>query len=68
MIKFVEWVLGRRADELKAEAADAEQDVQVSRALRTNAERIGRAQRLELAQNHFGDRIAAALEPRGYKA
>lgn len=66
MIKFVKWVLGRRVRELDAETADAEQDVRVSRALRTNAEQIGKRQRIALANNHFGERMAAALEPRGY--
>ena len=66
MIKLVEWLLGQhRAEELRTERAEAERDVAVSRTLRHNAERLGPALRAELAVNHFGERMAAALEPRG---
>lgn len=66
MIKFVEWVLGRHADDLRAEQVAAEQDVAVSKVLRANAERHGAMARRLLAENHFGERMAAALEPRGW--
>ena len=63
------WFRGRVTDDedarLTAEADAAETDVQVSRSARKWAERVGAEQRAALVYNHFGERMAAALEPRG---
>jgi hypothetical protein len=54
MIRFVEWLLGRRVTQLEDEHRAAEQDVKVSRLLRASSERIGAEQRRRLAANGFG--------------
>jgi hypothetical protein len=61
MIKWVEWLLGRRADALKDEHTAAVQDVQMSRALRASSERIGAEQRRRLARDGFGAAFEAAF-------
>lgn len=61
MIKLVEWLLGHRADALQDEHSAAEEDVQVSRALRASATRIGTEQRRRLAANGFGAAFEAAF-------
>lgn len=67
MIKFVEWLLGRaHTERLHDERKQAEEDVKVSRVLRSNAERIGPELRRRLAANHFGEDMAAALHQRGW--
>lgn len=67
MIKFVEWLLGYTASErLHEERAHADEDLKISRALRTHAERVGPAMRRRLAENHFGEGITEALHQRGW--
>jgi hypothetical protein len=61
MIKFVEWLLGQRANDIKDEHSAAVEDVQVSRALRASSERIGAEQRRRLARNGFGAAFEAAF-------
>lgn len=53
--------LDRQLDEATQQHAEAQ-------AYRARAERIGPHIRRELATNHFGERMAAALEPRGYRS
>jgi hypothetical protein len=69
-MRLWDWFRDRRVtpddeERLTAEADFAETDVQVSRAARQWAERVGAEQRRQLGHNHFGERMAAALEPRG---
>ena len=66
MISIVRWLLGSTANDLDVERDEAEQDVLTSKALRANAELQGRASLKFLADNHFGERMAAALEPKGW--
>jgi len=80
MIRFVQRWLGRKSaanterarvtaetDDLDDRRAEAIQQRTEARAARRRAERLGPAIRAELEKNHFGERMAAALEPRGYK-
>lgn len=73
MIRLAEWLLGRRRDAPKVDTArldsalaEATEQRAEARAYRQRAERIGPGIREELRKNHFGERMAEALEPRGY--
>lgn len=73
MIRLVELLLGRhrntpevdtkRLDRVLAEATEQQAE---ARTVRRRAEREGPGIREELRKNHFGERMAEALEPRGY--
>lgn len=73
MIRLVELLLGRRRDEPKVDTkrldhvlAEATEQRAEARTVRRRAEREGPGIREELRKNHFGERMAEALEPRGY--
>lgn len=69
MIKLIEWLLGtHRTEELRAAEEYAAEDVQVSRAMRAHAERLGPALRFELGENSWGDRIRSALHQKGWES
>jgi hypothetical protein len=53
--------------DLDQRLTEAAQQRTEARAARRRAEHLGPAIRAELEKNHFGERMAAALEPRGYK-
>lgn len=61
MNKFVEWLLGHHITKLEDENSAAEQDVKVSWALRSSAERIGAEQRRRLQRNGLGKAFEAAF-------
>lgn len=73
MIRLVEWILGRDRHapepdtaELDARFAEATEQRAEAQTARRRAERVGPGIRAELEKNHFGERMAAALEPRGW--
>ena len=73
MIRLVEWLLGRArhapeldTTELDEAYAEATEQRAEARLARRSAERDGPVIRAELNKNHFGERMAAALEPRGW--
>lgn len=69
MIKLIEWMLGTdKAEELRTAERNADRDVQVSRALREHAERVGPTLRFELGANSWGDRIRSALHQEGWES
>lgn len=73
MIRLMEWLLGRHRDapeidttHLDNALAEATEQRAEARSFRRRAERDGPSIREELRKNHFGERMAEALEPRGY--
>ncbi len=73
MIRLLELLLGRRRDvpeidttRLDSALAEATEQQAEARVFRRRAERLGPGFREELRKNHFGERMAEALEPRGY--
>jgi hypothetical protein len=74
MIKLVEWLLGRHPDGpaapdttvLDARFAEATEQRAEARTYRNRAERVGPDIREGLKNDRFGERMAAALEPRGW--
>lgn len=73
MIRLVEWLLGRHpgaptpdTSELDAQLAEATEQRAEARQYRRRAERVGPSLRAELEQNHFGERMTAAFESRGW--
>jgi hypothetical protein len=75
MIRFVEWLLGRHPDDTPPEVDTADLDAKLSeataqraeaRTYRRRAEAVGPDIRKALEHDRFGERMAAALEPRGW--
>jgi hypothetical protein len=63
MIKLIEWILGAaRAGDLDEENRQACEDVEISRAVRAQAEVLGPMQRLRLERNHVGEGFRLAFE------
>lgn len=73
MIRLVELLLGRHRNapevdttDLDDALAEATEQRAEARTYRRRAELLGPGIREELRRNHFGERMAEALEPRGY--
>lgn len=76
MIRFVSWLLGKGPDvanvaeapaELERQYVEATEQRAEAQTARWRAERVGPDIRKALEHDRFGERMAAALEPRGWK-